>query len=227
MELKKDIKSELEKIKQMSVKDRIWYIYEYYKFHIVAVILAFTLLWVVGSSLYRQTFTTRLTFAIVNDRSGGESSMDGFENSLKEALGFGKKDLIEINSGLFINADGSQSSEYSYASMAKIAALAAGGDLDIIIADAKTLEHYESQGAFLDLKEFLPQDLLERAEKEDLFFYTDNGSGQSIAAAISLDSTDFSELTGAVIHSPYLAVVASSQHTEDTLRAIQWLFDQK
>ena len=35
MELKKDIKSELEKIKQMSVKDRIWYIYEYYKFHIV------------------------------------------------------------------------------------------------------------------------------------------------------------------------------------------------
>ena len=31
--------------------------------------------------------------------------------------------------------------------MAKIAALAAGGDLDIIIADAKTLEHYESQGA--------------------------------------------------------------------------------
>lgn len=41
MELKKDIKSELEKIKQMSVKDRIWYIYEYYKFHIVAVILAF------------------------------------------------------------------------------------------------------------------------------------------------------------------------------------------
>jgi len=40
MELKKDIKSELEKIKQMSVKDRIWYIYEYYKFHIVAVILS-------------------------------------------------------------------------------------------------------------------------------------------------------------------------------------------
>ena len=212
MELKKDIKSELEKIKQMSGKDRIWYIYEYYKFHIVAVILAFTLLWVVGSSLYRQTFTTRLTFAIVNDRSGGESSMDRFENSLKEALGFGKKDLIEINSGLFINADGSQSSEYSYASMAKIAALAAGGDLDIIIADAKTLEHYESQGAFLE---------------EDLFFYTDNEKGQSTAAAISLEPTAFSDMTGVSIQPPYLAVIASSQHTEDTLRAIQWLFDQK
>ena len=226
MELKKDIKSELEKIKQMSGKDRIWYIYEYYKFHIVAVILAFTLLWVVGSSLYRQTFTTRLTFAIVNDRSGGESSMDEFENSLKEALGFGKKDLIEINSGLFINTDEPQSSQYAYASMAKIAALSAGGNLDIIIADPQTIQHYGSQNAFLNLEDFLPEDLKDRAETEGLFFYTDNGSGQSIAAAISLDSTDFSELTGAVIHSPYLAVVASSQHTEDTLRAIHWLFDQ-
>ena len=227
MELKKDIKSELEKIKQMSGKDRIWYIYEYYKFHIVAVILAFTLLWVVGSSLYRQTFTTRLTFAIVNDRSGGESSMDEFENSLKEALGFGKKDLIEINSGLFINTDEPQASQYAYASMAKIAALSAGGNLDIIIADPQTIQHYGSQNAFLNLEDFLPEDLKDRAETEGLFFYTDNGSGQSIAAAISLDSTDFSELTGAVIHSPYLAVVASSQHTEDTLRAIHWLFDQK
>ena len=227
MDLKKNLNSELEKLKHMSVKDKIWYILEYYKFHMIAIILFISLLWVIGSSIYRQSFTTRLTIAIVNDYSGGNSSVEPLENGLKDALGCGKKDLIEINSGLFINTDEPQASQYAYASMAKIAALAAGGDLDIIIADAKTLEHYESQGAFLDLKEFLPQDLLERAEKEDLFFYTDNGSGQSIAAAISLDPTDFSELTGAVIHSPYLAVVASSQHTEDTLRAIHWLFDQK
>ena len=100
--------------------------------------------------------------------------------------------------------------------MAKIAALSAGGNLDIIIADPQTIQHYGSQNAFLNLEDFLPEDLKDRAETEGLFFYTDNGSGQSIAAAISLDSTDFSELTGAVIHSPYLAVVASSQHTEDT-----------
>ena len=227
MDLKKNLNSELERLKHMSVKDKIWYILEYYKFHIIAIILFISMLWVIGSSIYRQSFTTRLTLAIVNDYSGGNSSIEPLENSLKDALGCGKKDLIEINSGLFINADGSQSSEYSYASMAKIAALAAGGDLDIIIADAKTLEHYESQGAFLDLKEFLPQDLLERAEKEDLFFYTDNEKGQSTAAAISLEPTAFSDMTGVSIQPPYLAVIASSQHTEDTLRAIQWLFDQK
>lgn len=192
----------------------------------IAIILFISMLWVIGSSIYRQSFTTRLTLAIVNDYSGGNSSIEPLENSLKDALGCGKKDLIEINSGLFINTDEPQASQYAYASMAKIAALSAGGNLDIIIADPQTIQHYGSQNAFLNLEDFLPEDLKDCAETEGLFFYTDNGSGQSIAAAISLDSTDFSELTGAVIHSPYLAVVASSQHTEDTLRAIHWLFDQ-
>lgn len=227
MDLKKNLNSELEKLKHMSVKDKIWYILEYYKFHMIAIILFISMLWVIGSSIYRQSFTTRLTLAIVNDYSGGNSSIEPLENSLKDALGCGKKDLIEINSGLFINTDEPQASQYAYASMAKIAALSAGGNLDIIIADPQTIQHYGSQNAFLNLEDFLPEDLKDRAETEGLFFYTDNGSDQSIAAAISLDPTDFSELTGAVIHSPYLAVVASSQHTEDTLRAIHWLFDQK
>ena len=35
-----------------------------------------------------------------------------------------------------------------------------------------------------------------------------------------------SDMTGVSIQPPYLAVIASSQHTEDTLRAIQWLIDE-
>ena len=135
MDLKKNLNSELEKLKHMSVKDKIWYILEYYKFHMIAIILFISMLWVIGISIYRQSFTTRLTLAIVNDYSGGNSSIEPLENSLKDALGCGKKDLIEINSGLFINTDEPQASQYAYASMAKIAALSAGGNLDIIIAD--------------------------------------------------------------------------------------------
>ncbi len=224
MELKKTFKNELKKLKKMSTKDKLWYILEYYKFHIIAILLFLSVLWVIGSSIYRQTFTTRLIFAIVNDYSGGNSSMDPLESGLKEALGCGKKDLIEINSNLFIKTDESQSSEYNYASMAKVAALAAGKDLDIMIADAKTLEYYGSQNAFADLKELLPKDLVELAEKEDLFLYINNENGQPVPAALSLSSTDFASMTGAVIQEPYLAVIVSSQHTEDTIQAICWLF---
>ena len=114
MDLKKNLNSELEKLKHMSVKDKIWYILEYYKFHMIAIILFISMLWVIGSSIYRQSFTTRLTLAIVNDYSGGNSSIEPLENSLKDALGCGKKDLIEINSGLFINTDEPQASQYPW-----------------------------------------------------------------------------------------------------------------
>ena len=50
-------------------------------------------------------------------------------------------------------------SQYSYASMAKIAALVSGGMLDIMIADEATIRHYETLDAYLDLSELLPKEL--------------------------------------------------------------------
>ena len=44
---------------------------EYYKFHLLGVILAIGVLSTIGTMIYRQTFTTRLSVAIINDRSGG------------------------------------------------------------------------------------------------------------------------------------------------------------
>ena len=94
MSLKERAEIEKEKLKKMSGRDRLWYIWEYYKFHIAAAIVVIALLSVVGSSLYRQTFTTRLAIAIINDRSGETSHLLDLENDLKEALNCGKKDLI-------------------------------------------------------------------------------------------------------------------------------------
>ena len=39
MNLKEEAKREKKKLSQMSWSDRIWYIWEYYKFHILAVLL--------------------------------------------------------------------------------------------------------------------------------------------------------------------------------------------
>ena len=62
---KERLHEEAAKLKEMSFKDKFWYIWEYYKFHILALILAVAALWTLGGILYRQTFTTRLSIAIV------------------------------------------------------------------------------------------------------------------------------------------------------------------
>ena len=54
-------------------------------------------------------------------------------------------------------------SQYSYASMAKIAALVSGGMLDIMIADEATIRHYETLDAYLDLSELFAEGALQPA----------------------------------------------------------------
>ena len=100
MSIREEAENERQKLKNMSWKDRAWYVWEYYKFHLLAVILVIGVLSTIGTMIYRQTFTTRLSVAIINDRSAGASSSALLESDLREYLGCGKKDLIEINEGL-------------------------------------------------------------------------------------------------------------------------------
>ena len=222
MDLKKEWNTEREKMKQMSGKDRVWYIWEYYKFHILAVTLAVLALWLIGITVYRQSFSTRLSLAVINDRSGGEGSLNGLEEELRQALDFGKKERIALNEGLFISYDEETMSQYAYASMAKLSALVSGNALDFMIADQATLEHYSELSAFEDLEMLLTPKQLETLK--DSLFYTESESGEPVAVGLSLETSSFEEKTGVRMDPPYLAVITDTPHTEDILRTIDWLF---
>lgn len=222
MSIRNEAETEKQKLKNMSSRDRVWYIWEYYKFHILALILAVGAVWTVGNMIYRQTFTTRLSIAIVNDRAGGSSSTAPLEANLRDALGFGKKDLLEINEGLSASFGDEGMSQYEYATLAKISALVASKSLDVFIADQEAIDHYQSVHAFDNLEETLPPGLFSRLE--DSIYHAPDENGNLQPVALSLEGTAFTELTGIVMDPPYLAVVSSSQHKEEALQMIEYLF---
>ena len=117
MSIREEAENERQKLKNMSWKDRAWYVWEYYKFHLLAVILVIGVLSTIGTMIYRQTFTTRLSVAIINDRSAGASSSALLESELREYMGCGKKDLIEINEGLMVDFNEESTSQYGYATL--------------------------------------------------------------------------------------------------------------
>ncbi len=221
MSIREEAARERKKLKQMTGKDKLWYVWEYYKFHIAAVLVLVCLLGVVCNSLYRQSFTTRLSFCVINDKSGDTSSFDQLEAGLKEALDCGKKDLIEINAGMYATYDGSVS-QYSYATMAKISALVAGKDLDVMIADQDTIDHYGEAQAFADLKQLLPQDLYQAVE--DDVYSIPGPDGALRPVALSLEHTAFHQETGVTMAPAYLAVLDNSGRTEAAVRMIRYLF---
>ena len=54
-ELKEEAGNEKRKLKEMSRQDKLWYIWEYYKFHIAAVIGVIFLIYIIGTSIYNST----------------------------------------------------------------------------------------------------------------------------------------------------------------------------
>ena len=222
MSIREEAENERQKLKNMSWKDRAWYVWEYYKFHLLAVILVIGVLSTIGTMIYRQTFTTRLSVAIINDRSAGASSSALLESDLREYLGFGKKDLIEINEGLMVDFNEESTSQYGYATLAKISALVASKSLDVVIGDQSAIDHYETVSAYQNLEELLPPELYERVK--DHIYRAKDGEGNLTPVALSLEDTALGEKTGIIMDPPYLAVIQGSPHKEAALQMIEYLF---
>ena len=80
----KTFKTELEKLKQMSIEDRIWYIWEYYKLQIFAFFLVIFLLYEAGACIYRNLQDTMLYCVTVNETSLLSSDFLLFKRNLKK-----------------------------------------------------------------------------------------------------------------------------------------------
>lgn len=212
--------SEWEKLKQMNRGDRVWYIWAYYKFHIFAIIAVLFLLYVVGSSVYRSTFETALHCIYVNSRSESDISFAPLEDDFSAWLGLGKKDVITTES-IFISF-GSDATDFSYANMAKISALVAARDLDVLICDQESLDHYADLSGFMDLEQSLPADMLDLVR--DRLYFCPGPDGVSHAYAIDLTGTDFVSRSRLAQTPPLLGIVASSERTETAVALIRYIF---
>ena len=89
-ELKEEAGNEKRKLKEMSRQDKLWYIWEYYKFHIAAVIGVIFLIYIIGTSIYNSTKETMVYCAVVNNYSE-ELNTDAFTFDFHDAIGYGKK----------------------------------------------------------------------------------------------------------------------------------------
>ena len=162
MSLKEEIKNEAaverEKLKHMSFQDKLWYIWEYYKFHIAVVIGIIFILCIIGTSIYNSTIENSLYCIIINNQSNSEMNYEVLTQDFHDHMGFGKKQEVHAES-IYITY-GDVVSEFSYASMAKISAMIASKELDILITDKENFDRYSTMNGYADLEQVLPEDLL-------------------------------------------------------------------
>ena len=82
--------------------------------------------------------------------------------------------------------------------------------------------YYGTVNAFQDLEAYLPPEIYSLAE--DSIYSTEDEQGILKPVALSLEGTSFAGQTGIVMNPPYLAVMSTSQHKEEVLQMIEYLF---
>lgn len=213
--------TEREKLKQMNRSDKLWYIWSYYKLHICGVLLALFFAIGIGNTVYKNSFTTELHCIFLNNYAETELNAAPLEQDFAAYLNLGSKQKITSETS-FISLN--DTTEFSYASMAKISALLAARELDVIIGDTALLDHYASMGAFLDLEAELPTDTL--ALVQDRLHYAAREDGSTYACAIDLSDTAFAADSNLAQNPPLLGIIVSSERTDTAKRLISYIFAQ-
>lgn len=213
-------RTELEKLKAMTWKDRAWYIWAYYKVHIALTIAALLILQVAATSLYRSTFHTALYCMIINSQSQEEINLAPIQEDFAQYLGLSKKELINAESNFITYGD--NASELSYATMAKVSALVFSKDLDIIIGDTATIQHFASLDGYMDLEKDLPSELLSLVQ--DRLYYASREDGSEYACAIDISNTAFAADIHLGQNPPLLGIVINSTRRENADALIRYIF---
>ncbi len=220
-QLKEEVRVERQKMKEMSFQDKLWYIWEYYKFHIGGVFLVILLVSVVVTSVRNASIHPGLYCIIVNNRSAQELDVSPLEKDFYEYMGFGQKEPVYVES-MYISY-GDSATELSYASMAKISALVASQELDILMGDEENINQYASLDGLADLKELLPADVLSAVD--GCLFYAPDGAGQPVAAAVDISGTPMAAAMHLSDEAAHLSIFSNSPHTDNAVALIRYIFD--
>ena len=221
-QFKAEVATEKEKFKQMSFSDKLWYIYEYYKFHILGLIGVIMLCCIIGTSIYNSTRETMLYTVVINNPNGMYTNTDPLSTEFHEHMGFREKDNT-IAESMFIHY-GAEATEYSYAAMGKISALIAAADLDFMLCDDEVFEHFYQMDAFLDLEDALPADIWE-VVADRAIYTTSPETGETIASAIDISGIPFMERCAINMQPAHLCIIANTVRMDNCIAMLRYMLD--
>ena len=167
MAVSDEIKAQRGKIKEMSFKEKLSYFWEYYRipFFIVTavIILAFFLIRDIATAKPYGFYAMLINASPNMQETDLEQSFSTYADIDKA-----KYDCY-IDTATTLNLNSTD--QYDMASVQKIMAVVAAGDLDTMVADYNSFSHYAMNDTFTDLRKVLSKDQL--AKYSDDFYYVD------------------------------------------------------
>lgn len=201
-------KRELEKkkLKQMSWKQRIGYIWEYYKLHMAAALGVILVLCIIGQIIYRGQFETIFSVAVLNSPMGDS---EGMAADFKKYIGdTDKYHEVTVDSSMIFA--GKEQTDYT--STMKLTTLIGAQELDAMIAPKEQIDHYAQMEAFHPMDEILTQEEMEK--------YGDRVTEYGIHIGETEKMKEFSMTTGS---DSYVAVFVNTDNLDNAKSFIKYI----
>lgn len=129
-------------------------------------------------------------------------------------IGGTKKQMVGLQSGVYVENPTGQMIETNYATMTQLAGIITAESMDFLIADEYGMEMGISMEAYLDLNEFLTEEELTQWQSKLIYAQAD-GTDYAYPVAVDITDTAFAKdhITG---KDPlYLGFIANTPHKEN------------
>ncbi len=190
-----EIREQHQKTKDMSLKGKLEYFWDYYKIH-TAVVLAVLALTVMFIQQYRSNKDYAF-YAVLLNVDSTRIQDNQWNDEFSEYAGIDTEEYATvIDTSFIISRD--NYSEYSITSMEKLVVMISSGIIDIVVADTGTFESQAQNEYYVNLGAVLPKELLDKYS--DYLYYTDAATFEATENALYSDEEQPSADTFIINH---------------------------
>lgn len=218
-------KSEKQKLKDMTGKEKLEYFKNYYLGKTVIVLLALAFTGYLIYSIVGPKANTVLYGAIIN-YAISEETATSLQDEMADYLGLDTtKENVIIDSTYYFGT-GDEVSQYTISSKEKLLILVQATELDFIIAPESMMEFYASGGYFAKITDVLPTDLCNKL-KDSMYTATTKEDNVTSSYGIYLDNSNLYDQGTSFTDRPVLGIVINSSNKDNAVEFIRYIFDLK
>ncbi|HWT73887.1 MAG TPA: hypothetical protein VN258_04090 [Mobilitalea sp.] len=209
--------TEKEKLKDMPFKDKLTYLYEYYRIHAIVAIAVIALILYFIHQIRTPDIKPSFYAAIVNS-AVDQTKLQNYATEFSDYLQLDpKRNSVELNDTFYITND-------SMSSMQQVlTTYMAAAEVDVIIAPESTFKEYAYYSYFAKLSDELPTDVYSELTN---YFYISGTEEDSQKNAYGIYLADTDLFNGVTYNSePYvLGIIPNYPHQDNTIDFIRYLF---
>jgi len=214
--------TEKEKLKDMSTRKKLSYLWEYYKIHALVTIVLISILSYLIHSILTPNIESQFYAAMVNNTISSEILEEYQADFAKQLQLDPETESVELNTSFMVSSN----NEYSMSMKEVLGTYIAAQQVDIMIAPQSVFADYAYYGFMEKLSDQLPTDVY--SSLTDNFYITEleEDTEKNVYGILLTDTKLYQN--NANNSDPYiLGIIANSKHKANAVEFIRYLFNEK